>query len=737
MSENNNRQPNRLIAEASPYLRQHAYNPVDWYPWGDEALERARREDKPIFLSIGYSACHWCHVMEHESFEDPEIAAVMNRDFVNIKVDREERPDLDMIYQKTAQLTGVQGGWPLSVFLAPDQRPFWLATYIPPDDRYGRTGFPTVLEAIHKVYRERRDEVGKVGRRMVEALGSLDAPPAESAAPAGAGGPGTEDMVPGGPLDDLADLARAADGDELLAGAAAALTPHFDQQAGGFGSRPKFPNVTALELFLRHGVRNDSPTHRNQVLFALKQMAGRGLYDHLGGGFHRYCVDSDWTVPHFEKMLYDNALLPPLYLAAYQWTGEDHFAQVVRETLDYVLREMTDPAGGFYSTQDADSEGEEGKFFVWTPQEFRQVLGADDAEVLAAYFGVTAEGNFEDHRTVLTVAADPDDLGRRFKLTPEQVRRRIEKGRQSLFEARRRRFAPATDDKVLTAWNGMMISALSQAALVLDDDRYAGAACRAADFLLARMWQADGELKRVYRETVRDVPGYLDDYAFLMLGLIDLYQATFQTEYLEAAQSLAGEVLDRFWDEAAGGFYFTPVGASGLVYRPRDLSDSSTPSATGAVALALIRLTPFSVDDRLRRTAARVFEVHGRLMHSNPFGAASLILAYSEFAGGPVEITMVRKNPMIGEADLAAWRRSVAARYVPGRLLTLLPADFAAGVGGARTANGARPPVWEGKTAAGEGITAYVCQNFTCSQPITGRDELDRHLAAASSRGSD
>ncbi|MCA9727342.1 MAG: thioredoxin domain-containing protein, partial [Candidatus Eisenbacteria bacterium] len=495
---------NRLIDETSPYLLQHAHNPVDWYPWGEPAFEKARAEDKPIFLSVGYAACHWCHVMEHESFEDPEIAALMNEHFVNVKVDREERPDVDDIYMAAVQMITGQGGWPMSVFLTPDLRPFYAGTYFPPDDRYGRPGFPKILQAMAHAYRERRDEVDAGATQLVAGLARLTETPDASGEPD-------------------RDLLRAAA--EELAGS-------FDAVNGGFGAAPKFPHATGLQLLLRvAGGEDRRPVE--MVTRSLDRMAAGGIYDHLGGGFHRYSVDARWLVPHFEKMLYDQALLVLAYVEGWQVTGNPEYARVVAETIGYVLRDLRDPAGGFYSSEDADSEGVEGKFYVWTLDEIRALLDEDEAALFLRAYDVDEVPNFEEG-TILQRRLTAEQLiaGGYVATRATEIEAILARARAKLFAARSRRVRPGRDEKILTAWNGFMISALARAGRALDDADYREAATRAAEFVWTRV-RVDGILHRVHKDGRTRIPGYLEDYAAMTLAFVDLYEATFDLSWLE------------------------------------------------------------------------------------------------------------------------------------------------------------------------------------------------------------
>ena len=780
------RRPNRLIHASSPYLLQHAYNPVDWYPWGEEALERARAEDRPILLSIGYAACHWCHVMERECFEDPAIAQRMNRYFVNIKVDREERPDLDQVYQAAAQLLGSGGGWPLTVFLTPDLKPFFAGTYFPPEDRHGLPGFPRVLEAVWRAFQERRDEVERVAGRVAEAIGHSYRAMGRAARrdaegpsrPAGgAAAPGERDAAEW--------LARAAEG----------IARHYDPHYGGFGRAPKFPQATAVAVLLRAGARaavwgqpdegagrvwpgggtpaetaggdrtptgagsadgagsgarrdagpggegrgarkdagtagpengaghghDDAGASRflDMALHTLQAMALGGLFDHLAGGFHRYATDRAWLIPHFEKMLYDQAQLVPVYLDAYRITGDPFYAGVARRALDFVLEEMTAPEGGFISTLDADSDGKEGAYYVWTPAQLREALGdGDDAALAARWFGVTEEGNFEDGTTVLHRAVGDDEipaLAGQFGLDAAELQRRLEDIRRRLLAARRRRTPPGRDDKILTGWNGLMIAALAEAALVLDEPRYGEAARRAAGFLLGTLRRPDGRLLHGYRGRPLPVPGFLEDYAFLTAALLRLHAADGDPRWLEEADRLARPLIDGFWDAEAGVFYGSPEEAGTPLARPVELFDQPVPSANAVAAAVLGRLAVITGDRDYRRVVDRYLAAAAGLAEEQPLAMASTVLLRADELAGYTEVTLVG-DP--GHPVLAEWRRRLAGLYRPELLLTCRPP----GAGTERRA------VWAGRDPVEGEPVAYVCRNFTCSLPQREWEGLRRLL---------
>jgi uncharacterized protein YyaL (SSP411 family) len=667
---------NRLANESSPYLRQHAHNPVDWYPWGDEAFARARAENKPILLSVGYSACHWCHVMERESFEDAGIAQLMNELFVNIKVDREERPDVDHIYMNAVQLLTGRGGWPMTVFLTPEGKPFYGGTYFPPDDRHGMPGFRRVLTAVAQAYRDKPDDVARSAAEIAGRLTQLEMHAGADALPA------AQDV-----LDAAAPLARA-----------------HDSQYGGIGQAPKFPNTAVYELFLRAARRAGDARYTEMTLFTLRRMAQGGIYDQLGGGFHRYSVDERWLVPHFEKMLYDNAQLVPLYLNAYQVSGDEFFARVARETLDYVLREMRDPAGGFWSTQDADSEGEEGKFFLWDEREVMEVLGPEVGEIACRYWDVTDAGNFE-RRNILHVTLELEQLAKMFRRGVDEARALLAGARARLFAARERRVKPGLDSKVLTAWNGLMISAFARAAELFDDATYRQAALDAVAFV-QRELQRGERLLSTWKDGVAKLNGYLDDYAFVAAALVDVFEATQDRRHLAEAERLVDALLGHFWDDETGGFFFTSDDHEALIVRSKPAFDGSIPSGNSVAAMTLLRLHHYVGRTDYRERAESILRLFTVPMRSQPFGFANMLAAVDFHADGPKEVAVVG-DPAADEtrALLARIRRT----YLPNRTLMVLdPRDPAP-----------RPPLLEGKRAVGGQPTVYVCQHMTCSAPAT------------------
>ncbi len=661
---------NRLADETSPYLRQHADNPVDWYPWGEEAFDRARREDRPVLLSVGYSACHWCHVMAHESFEDPETAQVMNELFVNVKVDREERPDVDAVYMDAVQAMQGHGGWPMTVFLTPEGRPFYGGTYYPPHRRAGLPGFVELCRAVDDTWRNRRQELEGQAERMTEAL-------RQSVLVAGDG-----DALPGA---------------ELVAEAAAGLSAQFDREWGGFGGAPKFPQTMSHEVLLRSFSRSADPDELAIVTTSLDAMASGGIYDHLGGGFARYSVDAFWMVPHFEKMLYDQALLARVYLHAWQITGEARYRQVLDETVGYVLRDLRAPGGGCYSAEDADSEGEEGRFYVWRPEEIREVCG-DDADAAIGWYGVTPAGNFEGanilHRPVR------GDLER-----PEAV----ERARQALFEAREQRVRPGLDDKVLTEWNGLFLATLAEAAAATGNDDWRSAAVELAEFLVANLRREDGRWLRSWHAEAGNgatrLLGFAADHAALVDGFTRLAEFTGEARWVDEARSTADALLTLFWDDKQGGVFTTGHDAETLVARQKDLLDNATPSANGASALSLARLAALTGHDRYRRAAEDIVRLLARSAGAHPTAFAHLLAAVDVLAGPVTEVAVVGERPDLVEV--------VQRRFLPRTVLAW--------------GEPYPSPLWEGR----EPGRAYVCQGFACQRPATTVEDLEAQLDPA------
>jgi uncharacterized protein len=677
--------PNRLARETSPYLQQHAHNPVDWYPWGPEALERAKREDKPILLSIGYSACHWCHVMERESFENAATAEVMNEWFVSVKVDREERPDLDQVYQLVVQLMGRSGGWPLTVFLTPDQRPFFAGTYFPPVDRHGMPGFPKVLQAVWEAYRSKPEEVTAQAEEITQAIRRV------ATGDVGAAGAVAEDS---------------------LAVAARKLGSRFDDRNGGFGQRPKFPNTMSLEVLLRAG---DLPRARK----ALDAMRAGGIWDHLGGGFHRYSTDDRWLVPHFEKMLYDNALLLRLYVDGWRATGEPLYEQTARAIAAYVAREMTAPEGGFYATQDADSEGEEGKFFVWTPTEVDAACAGDDeaARVVKAAFDVTDAGNFEESgASVLSTPQPIDRVAGSLSMTLETALAALERGRARLFAAREERVKPFRDEKILASWNGLMAGALAVAGAALGDPALVEAASRALRFVERVLVAPEGDGRaRVLRHSKDGVvkgPGFLDDHAFVADAALDLYEATGEVRWVALARSLADAMLAHFHDAESESFDFTPDDGEAILVRPKDPFDHAIPGGASIACRVLLRLGALA-DEKYSAPATRAVERLAPAAIDNPFAMSVTVASIDRLVRGSVDVVLVGAR---GSEALEALAREAHRAWLPDRVLAYVDPADPASLEAARA-------LGEGKTAQAEPV-AYVCRGRTCSLPIRSATEL-------------
>lgn len=679
---------NHLAGETSPYLLQHAGNPVDWYPWGPEALDKAARENKPILLSVGYSACHWCHVMAHECFEDPEVAAVMNALFVNIKVDREERPDIDKIYQTAhALLTQRNGGWPLTMFLTPDGRiPFFGGTYFPKEPRYGLPGFVDLMQRVAGFYRERQADIAEQNTALLQALDSLAAPA----------------YAPGRPSARPLDIARNQ------------LEQQFDATHGGFGRAPKFPHPTSLERLLRHWAATrdgGQPDGRalHMATFTLQRMALGGVYDQLGGGFCRYSVDDRWMIPHFEKMLYDNGPLLALYAQAHAATGDPLFARVADETAAWVMREMQAPEGGYYSTLDADSEGEEGRFYVWARTEVRDLLGTD-YDLFARRFGLDREPNFEG-RHHLHVFADAADLARESGTSEADVTRRLDAARATLLAARERRVRPGRDEKILTAWNGLMIRGMAIAARHLDRPEYAVSAERALDFIRATLWR-DGRLLATCKDGRAHLNAYLDDYVFLIDGILELLQVRWRDGDLAFALELAEVVLGHF-QAPDGGFFFTADDHETLIQRPKPLADDATPSGNGVAAAVLGRLGHLLGEHRFLDAAERTLTALWAGIEQNAYACTALLLATEEYLS-PVQTVALRGDP----SALEDWHRLCARPYAPRRLSFAIPADAAD-----------LPGILRERRPQGECV-AYVCTGTRCAPPVTRPADLAAVLQA-------
>jgi len=690
------RKPNRLIHETSPYLLQHAYNPVDWFPWGEEAIAKARRENKPIFLSIGYSTCHWCHVMGRESFENDDVAAVMNQYFICIKVDREERPDLDRIYMAAVQATTGSGGWPMSVWLTPDLKPFYCGTYFPPDARYGRPGFKEVLQRVHDVWETNRDAVVAQAGEVAESVGRYTTLAGDAS-----GGRAPEDA----PLRLGFEQFQSS----------------YDEVNGGFGSAPKFPRPVALNFLFRYFARAPSGAHsaepeseagkaRDMALHTLRAMGEGGMFDQLGGGFHRYSVDERWLVSHFEKMLYDQGQLACSYLDAYQITREPFYAEIARRTCDYVLRDMTSPDGGFYSAEDADSEGVEGKFYVWTRDEIDKVMGdKDKSDVFCRYYGLEREGNWGDGNNVLHVALTVEQTARLFHGSDKDAAASLELGRAKLFAAREKRVRPHRDEKILTAWNGLMISALSRAAQAIDEPKYREAAERAARYLVATRLK-DGKLTRT-----TTAPAMVEDYAFLGNGLVDLYEADFDPQWLGTAAKLADTMLAQFYDAKAGGFYQTDGRDPSVIVRAKEDYDGAEPSGSSMAALLLLRLAQFTDRADYRQAAEKTLQLFGDHLHKAPSTVPQMLCVLDFYLSKPKQVVIAGKA---GAADTQAMLHAVRARYLPNSIVIL------ADGGESQKTLVKLLPFLETIKPVGGKATAYVCVNYACQLPTNDRGKL-------------
>ncbi len=678
--------PNRLSRETSPYLLQHQNNPVDWFPWGPEALTRAKTESRPIFLSIGYSACHWCHVMEHESFENQGIADYLNQHFVCIKVDREERPDLDQIYMNAVQLMTGRGGWPMSVFLTPDLQPFFGGTYWPPTSGRGMPGFDQVLAAIVDAWQNRREAAVAQAAEMTEHLqGESGKRKAESG--------------------ERLSLA-------LLKSAEQKLQRAFDMTHGGFGTAPKFPHSMDLQVLLRMWQRHPGPESLHMVTLTLDKMASGGIYDHLAGGFARYSVDERWLVPHFEKMLYDNGLLMSAYLEAFTATHEERFAKTVRETADYMLKYMTDAAGGFHSTEDADSEGEEGKFYVWTPLEIEAVLGKERAKIFCYVYDVTPEGNFEHGTSILNLPKTIAQCAAIKGIEVKKLEQDLAQMRQELLAVRDQRIRPGKDDKILVSWNALMIDALAKAGVILSQPSYLAAAGKAATFILAKISRPDGRLLHTYRHGEAKLDAYLDDYAYLVNALVTLYETSFDEKWIDEAVRLADILLARFADNERGGFYFTADDHEQLIARNKDLHDSSVPSGNAMAATALLRLGKLCGRNDYLSAAEGALLTGLSVMERSPTAAGQLLIALDMYLGPMPEIVIVGPDNDESRAVLT----DLHQRFVPRRVIGL-------GKPGQQHSRHLAP-LFAGRTTVGEHPCVFICENFACHAPVSGLESI-------------
>ena len=676
------RHTNRLIHETSPYLLQHAHNPVDWYPWGDEAFQKAQSENKPVLLSIGYSACHWCHVMEHESFENEKIAALMNDLFVSIKVDREERPDLDEIYMNAVQMLTGRGGWPMTVFLTPEGKPFYGGTYFPPEDRQGMPGFPRVLTGVAQAYREKPQDVEKSVEQILSALKRMS----ES------------------------HDSKAAFSPDAIAESAEQISRAYDSDHGGLGHAPKFPHAGVYELFLRHYHQSKNLRFLEMVTHTLTKMAQGGIYDHLGGGFHRYSVDERWLVPHFEKMLYDNAQLLRIYAQLYCITGNELFKNVTEETADYLLREMLHSEGGFYSTQDADSEGEEGKFFIWSPQEINAILGEEAGEIFARIYDVSDFGNFEG-KNILHPILSLEQASKLFRKDVREIAALVADSKEKLFHEREKRIKPFRDEKIITSWNGLVLSGLAEAINISPKRAYVESANRTVQFIFSKMFR-DGHLLHTYKDGKAKLLGYLDDYAFLAVGLLDVYETTFDRTHFECAIELADAMLSEFWDEKDGAFFYTGKSHEQLISRAKPVFDASIPSGNSIATHLLLRLYHLTGREDYLKRAEAVLRTYYDVMMSQPFGFAHMLCALDLYSRKPKEIVVIGTRDDTNVAELVNRIHSV---YLPNKSLQLAGPDQSLEK---------ISPLLQGKTQLDGKPTVYVCHNFTCSAPATNWEEL-------------
>ncbi|MEN3333798.1 MAG: uncharacterized protein V7641_3163 [Blastocatellia bacterium] len=679
---------NHLINENSPYLRQHAHNPVDWYPWGPEALARARDEDKPILLSVGYSACHWCHRMREESFENEAIAKLMSDNFVCIKVDREERPDIDSIYMNAVQMMTGRGGWPMTMFLTPDLKPFYGGTYFPPVPRHGMPAFPQVLLAINDSYRNRRDDVLSSATAITSELNKINRFVA------------SEEMLTG----------------DLLTQAFLGLSRNYDQAFGGFGSAPKFPPSMSLMFLLRYAKRTNSPQALEMVETTLKRMAAGGMYDHLGGGFARYSVDARWLVPHFEKMLYDNALLTRTYLYAYQQTRNADYRRVAEETFEYIIRDMTDRSGGFYSSEDADSEGEEGKFYVWTPAEVISLLGEEEGRLFCEFYDVTEGGNFEHGTSILNTPQTLEEFAAAKGLDVDKTWRRLKTGGIRLFHVREARVRPGRDEKSLAAWNGLMLTAFAEAANILNRDDYRQVAIRNAEFILNHLMR-DGRLLRTYKDGQAKLNGYLEDYAYVIEGLLAVYEATFETKYFNAARDLADTMIAQFWDAKNGGFFFTSEDHEELITRIKDYFDNAIPSGNSVAAQVFLKLHLLTMESDYQKFAAILLRTLQQAMTRYPSAFGYLLGALDLYLSEAKEVAL------IGDADSHEVRlfiEEIYSRFLPNKVVAGCEPNDPQAIEAIKLL--ADRAMIDGKA------TAYVCRNYTCLAPATTPQELAERL---------
>ncbi len=688
LETNKQKYTNRLSQETSPYLLQHAHNPVDWYSWGPDAFERARKENKPVFLSIGYSTCHWCHVMEVESFSDEHIAQIMNENFISIKVDREQRPDVDQIYMNAVMMMTGSGGWPLSVFLTPDGKPFYGGTYFPPKDMFGRPSFERVLLSVAETWKQRRDDLTDSADKISQLLAGPDTPAEKSK------------LSP-----------------KMLEQAFEYFRDTFDTVNGGFGLAPKFPQPTNLTMLLGYWHRTKDARALQMVEATLDAMAKGGIYDHIGGGFHRYSTESRWLVPHFEKMLYDQALLSKVYLQAYLITGKQRYADIAREIFDYVLRDMTDTHGGFYSAEDADSEGREGTFYLWDRTQIEAVLTEDQAKIFAAYYSVTDEGNFEEGKTILNVTAPIERLEELFGKDGAEIEKILISARTKILNERSKRIRPYRDDKVIAAWNGLMISSLAYGGAILNEQKYITAAERSAQFVLNNM-RKNKRLMRYYRNGRVVQKAFLDDYAFMTMALLDLYEAAFDVKWLMAAKELSDQMIDLFADNEHGGFFLTGSDGEELIARTKPAYDGAIPSGNSVAALALLKLGLLTMNQRYTEHAGKTLETFSQQLERSP-AASSAMLTALDFQLGPTQEIVIAGKA--SAADTRQMLKAVRKRFLPNAIVLLHDQH-----------NGSEiakiVPFLKNQTAMNGKATAYVCQNYVCNWPVNKLTDLEKTL---------
>jgi len=684
---------NRLKFEKSPYLLQHADNPVDWYPWGEEAFEKARKENKPIFLSIGYSTCHWCHVMEDESFEDSEVARLMNEVFICIKVDREERPDIDKIYMTVCQMLTGSGGWPLTIIMTPDKKPFFAATYVPKESRFGRTGMVDLIPQIKERWATNHDELSNSANKIVSFLRQTSP-----------------------------DLSADELDKTILKSAFNQLSQRFDKYYGGFGRAPKFPTPHNLLFLLRYWKRSGDEYALEMVEKTLQTMRLGGIYDHVGYGFHRYSTDEQWFVPHFEKMLYDQAMLAMAYTEAYQATGRKEYKKTAREIFTYVMRDMTAKEGGFYSAEDADSEGEEGRFYLWSQDEIQRILTKEESDLIIKVFNLAKDGNFAEEATrrktginILHLKKPLAEIASELKTSEKALQKKLEAARQKLFSVREKRIHPHKDDKILTDWNGLMIASLAKGAKTFDDPHYMRVAKRSADFILKNMRRTDGRLLHRYRDAQAALMANLDDYVFLIWGLIELYEVTFEVKYLQTALDLNRDMITHFWDDKSGGFYFTPDDGEDMLVRQKEIYDGAIPSGNSVAMLNLLRLGRITANADFEEKAAQIGRAFSSTVTQLPAAYTQLMVALDFAVGSSYEIVIV--GELVG-IDTIEILKTLRAQFVPNKVVLFRPS-------GVDTPDISHiSPFTKNLSSLDGKATVYVCTNYTCKMPTTDINKM-------------